>query len=195
MFNSKEITFQNRWLPFKMRPEGQPDKPEQIRELKAVEGVADRLRLVAFAEVQARDIFRYGAEKFKDIAPANWIEEWHRFAEVEERHAQMLLNRMSEIGADPGARFVSDKLWRLCKLAEDPILFLFLLSSAEERGMEAGFILGEQMKAVDPTSAAVFAQIASEEVEHVDFAKSALAGHEFNSLRERAKATNALLYI
>lgn len=191
MFNSKEISFQNRWLPFKVRDE----KPEQIRELKAADGVADRLRLVAFAEVQARDIFRMGAERFAGVAPDNWLEEWKRFADVEERHAQMLLNRMSDLGFDPGARFVSDKLWRLCKLADDPILFLFLLSSAEERGMEAGFILGEQMKAVDAESAAVFAQIASEEVEHVEFAKLALAGHEFNVLRERAKATNALLYV
>jgi uncharacterized ferritin-like protein (DUF455 family) len=191
MFNSKEITFQNKWLPFKVRDE----KPELIRALTAPEGVADRLRLVAFAEVQARDIFRFGADQFKGIAPAEWIEEWLRFADVEERHAQMLLNRMSDLGADPGARFVSDKLWRLCKLAGDPILFLFLLSSAEERGMEAGFILGEQMKAVDAESAAVFAQIASEEVEHVDSAKAALAGHEFEALRERAKATNSLLYV
>lgn len=103
----------------------------------------------------------------------------------------MLLDRMQELGIDPGARTVSDKLTKLCEAAEDPILFLFLLSSAEERGMEAGFVLGEQMKAVDARSAAIFAQIASEEVEHVEMAKNALAKESSLELQARARAVSA----
>lgn len=183
---SSTITFENHWSPFRL------GKPDAIRALSTPEGVADRLRVVAFAELQARDAFRWGAERFPE-APAEWREEWLRFAEVEDRHAQMLLSRMAELGIDPAARAVSDKLTRLCRKAEDAVTFLFLLSSAEERGMEAGFVLGQQMLAYDPISAAIFAQIAEEEVEHVESAKRALASEPIDPLRERARNLSALL--
>ncbi len=182
------MTFANHWHPFVLTQ----GKPEPTRALTAAEGVADRLRLVAFAELQARDAFRWGAERFPE-APEAWRQDWLRFAEVEDRHAQMLLTRMEELGVDPGARTVSDKLTRLCRKAEDPVLFLFLLSSAEERGMEAGLVLGQQMTAVDAASAALFQQIAAEEVEHVASAKAALEGQDPIALREHARALSALL--
>ncbi len=178
---SPEIHHANGYHPFRL------GKPDTIRPLSAPEGVADRLRVVAMAELQARDLFRYGAERFGALVPTLWGEHWRRFAEVEDRHAQMLLTRMGELGVDPAARLVSDKLTRLCRATEDPVLFLFLLSSAEERGMEAGNVLGKQMRAVDPASAALFAQIAEEEVEHVDSAHQALAPFALPELRERAR--------
>lgn len=185
---SAEITKQNQWKPFRLAERG-----DAIRALQAPEGVADRLRLVAFAELQARDAFRSGAARFEGQIPEELRQHWLRFAEVEDRHAQMLLARMAEMGVDPGARSVSDKLTRLCDKAEDPILFLFLLASAEERGMEQGKILGELMRKVDETSARIFLQIADEEVEHVEVAQAALAPHDQDQLRERARAVNALL--
>lgn len=184
--HSSDFTFLNNWGSFSI------GKPEAIRALATPEGVADRLRVVAFAELQARDAFRYGAERFPEV-PVEWREAWLRFADVEDRHAQMLLYRMAELGVEPGARRVSDKLTRLCRKADDAITFLFLLSSAEERGMEAGQILGEQMKAYDPASAALFAQIAEEEVEHVETANSQLAGVELEPLRVRAREISASL--
>ena len=184
---SKSIHFDSGYLPF--RPTA--GKPDGVRPLGAVGGVEDRLRLVAFAELQARDLFRYGAERFSASALPGWRETWLRFAEVEDRHAQLLLSRMHELGFAPGARTVSDKLSRLCRATDDVVLFLFLLSSAEERGMEAGVILGEQMQKVDATSAALFAQIAREEVEHVDAARAALAPYDAENLKERARLLSA----
>lgn len=186
MWNSKEITRDKLWTPFRV----DPVKTDVIRALTAAEGVADRLRLVAFAELQARDAFAYGAAKFKEEVPADWIRAWEEFAKVEDRHAQMLLTRMYELGVDPGARLVSEKLTRLCLAAKDAVTFLFILASAEERGMEAGEILGAQMVAVDEVSAAIFAQIAKEEVEHVAMSKEALASYSYEELRERARQVN-----
>jgi uncharacterized ferritin-like protein (DUF455 family) len=183
---SQDFTYHNGWKGFSL------GKPEAIRALSSAEGVADRLRVVAFAELQARDAFRYGAERFPE-APADWREAWLRFAEVEDRHAQMLLSRMQELGVEPGGRVVSDKLTRLCRKAEDPITFLFLLASAEERGMEAGQVLGEQMKAYDAVSAALFAQIAAEEVEHVETAQAQLVGGDINALKAKARELSASL--
>lgn len=189
MWNSIDISFENKWAPFNVHPK----KTDVIRALTAREGVADRLRLVAFAELQARDAFAWGAKKYQGIAPSEWIEAWSQFSLVENKHAQMLLNRMSELEVDPGARTVSDKLIRLCYASPDPVIFLFLLASAEERGMDSGNILGEQMKSVDPISAEIFLEIAREEVEHVEMAKKALAPYMHLDLRERARAINASL--
>jgi uncharacterized ferritin-like protein (DUF455 family) len=125
-------------------------------------------------------------ERFPE-APTEWLDRWREFAKVEDRHAQMLLSRMHELQIDPGARKVTDKLYRMCLRAPDPTLFLFLLSSAEERGMEAGFTLGKQMQAVDPISARIFQTIAQEEVEHVEMANSALSGLDLDNLRQRAR--------
>ncbi|MGZ3705842.1 MAG: hypothetical protein ACXWP1_07895, partial [Bdellovibrionota bacterium] len=68
--------FGNSYSPF--RPTG--GKPDYVRPLDGKGGVEDRLRLVAFAELQARDLFRYGASKFAGVAPEAWISDWLRFA-------------------------------------------------------------------------------------------------------------------
>lgn len=190
MWDARKITAENKWQPFKTTQE----KPDVVRALGAPGGVADRLRLVAFAELQARDTFLWGAKHFADSAPAAWTDAWIRFAEVENKHAQMLLTRMEELGVHAGERTVSDRLSQLCFAAKDPLLFLFLISSAEERGMEAGNLLGKQMRDVDATSAAIFQQIAEEEVEHVDMANAELAAHDKNVLKELAKAHHYTLF-
>jgi uncharacterized ferritin-like protein (DUF455 family) len=184
---SKDIHFGNGYAPF--RPTG--GRPDGVRALGSTGGIEDRLRLVAFAELQARDLFLYGYERFSGHAPSAWTNSWRRFAEVEDRHAQMLLSRMEELGQSPGARTVSDKLSRLCRATDDAVLFLFLLSSAEERGMDAGFVIGEQMRQTDSVSAEIFAQIAREEVEHVDAARGFLAPFSAAGLQERARALSA----
>ena len=166
-------------------------KPDSVRPLANAGGVEDRLRLVAFAELQARDLFRYGANRFSENV--DWAASWSRFAEVEDRHAQMLLHRMEELGLDLGARTVSDKLSRLCRAADDPVLFLFLLSSAEERGMEAGFVLGREMAKVDPVSARLFEQIAQEEVEHVEAARLFLSPFSQAGLQAQARHLSGIL--
>jgi uncharacterized ferritin-like protein (DUF455 family) len=186
MIRACTINPQTAWKPFLIKERG-----DTIRPLNGPEGVADRLRLVAFAEVQARDAFFWGAEHFAGQIPEDWRSTWIRFAEVEERHANLLLQRLVDIGGDVGARAVSDKLSRLCRAAEDPIHFLFLLSSAEERGMESGLLLGKQMESVDAISAKIFQQIAEEEVEHVEAANIALAPFNKEELKAQARLINA----
>ncbi len=187
--NASEINYSSHWAPFQVKGL----KPENVRPLESGAGVEDRLRLVAFAELQARDLFRMGAERFRGSAPSEWIETWLRFAEVEERHAQMLLTRMASLGHKPGARSVSCKLWHLCLRAETSEDFLFRLSSAEERGMEAGFILGRDMASIDAESALIFRQIAEEEVEHVEMATRALAPFSIDQMRAKAREINSLV--
>jgi uncharacterized ferritin-like protein (DUF455 family) len=151
---SSDIKQENQWQPFRLAERG-----DAIRAMNGTDGVADRLRLVAFAELQARDAFRSGAARFEGAIPEELRQTW----------------------------------LRLCEKATDPIVFLFLLSSAEERGMEQGKLLGEQMLQVDEASARIFLQIAEEEVEHVQMARDALASYDLNLLRDQARAVNALL--
>jgi uncharacterized ferritin-like protein (DUF455 family) len=184
MINALSINFENNWNPYRIAP-----KQDMIRALGAPEGVADRLRVVAFAELQARDSFQWAADFFTE-APPEWRERWREFAAVENRHAQMLLDRAGELGVRLDERAVSDKLSRLCRVARDPVLFLFMISSAEERGMEAGFTIGEQMKPYDEVSAGIFRTIAEEEVEHVEMANKVLSGYNLEELKERARAAN-----
>ncbi len=186
-FKASDIEITNLWAPFRL------GKPDYVRPMGAREGVSDRLRLVAFAELQARDMFLWGAERYASEAPEALIAQWRAFATVENRHAQMLLDRMAELSVEPGERIVSDKLSRLCLKSNDPSIFLFLLSSAEERGMEAGFVLGEQMFPYDEVSARIFKQIAEEEVEHVEAANTAMAGLDLEALRVQARAINQML--
>lgn len=184
---STSILPANAWHPFRLGPKAEP-----VRALTHAEGVADRLRVVAFAELQAREAFLLGARRFPE-APARWRDAWVSFAAVEDRHARMLLQRMEELGVEPGGRLVSDRIWQLCQAAPDWELFFFLLASAEERGMESGFTLAKLMQPVDATSAALFEQIAREEVEHVELAKAAIGSLPADAMQARARSLNATL--
>ncbi len=181
MYIARDINEQNSWSPFKLAA-----KAEVIRPLQSKEGIADRLRTVAIAELLARDAFSWGVRQFPE-APQEWLDLWTSFEAIEDRHAQMLLDRMTALGVRAEDRVVSDKLSKLCRTATDPIIFWFLISTAEERGMEAGFLLGKQMHEYDAESAAIFKQIADEEVEHVESANKFLAGYDLEELRARAR--------
>lgn len=188
IYYSGGITEAGGWIPFQVAAQA-----DSVRALGVPGGVEDRLRLVAFAEIQARDLFRWGAERFAAEIPAAWGAKWREFAEVEDLHAQLLLTRMQELGLDPGARKVSNKLHRLCHSAADAVLFLFLLAGAEERGRDAGLVLGKQMQAVDAQSAALFRRIAEEEMEHVAMANHILSQYDVGMLRAKARACSAAL--
>ncbi|MCO5142295.1 MAG: hypothetical protein M9962_04300 [Oligoflexia bacterium] len=188
--NVESINYKNRWSPFRLS-----ERADSIGKLSQDNGVVDRLRLVCFAELQARDLFRYGAEKFKTIAPMEWIESWLQFAEVENRHGQMLWDRFIDLNGIIENRAVSNKLYRHCLSTEDHILFLFLLSSAEERGMESGYILSEQMDLIDKKSANIFKQIAEEEEEHVESATRFLKDYDLVMLKSEAIRTSKELQL
>jgi uncharacterized ferritin-like protein (DUF455 family) len=128
--------------------------------------VGDRLRAAAFAEIQAREAFVWGARVFTE-APEGLRLAWREFAAIEDRHLGWLLRRMQELGISVEERSVSDQLWRSlisCQNARD---FAFFMASAEERGRRAGERFREALAKRDPITAEIFGKIAEEEVEHI----------------------------
>ena len=176
------IRWDDSWKPFRVEP-----RAERMRALVNPEGVGDRLRAVAFAEIQARDGFLWGIKMFPD-APAEWRASWVAFAKMEEEHAQLLLDRAAALGVDLGARAVSDTLMRMFLRSTTAELFLYQIATAEERGMDIGLSMLEPMRAVDPASAAIFARIAHEEIDHVSTAKRFLSSFSLEKLQHQAQS-------
>lgn len=155
------------WEPFLILP--RTERPKSPRAITSKDGIGDRLRAAAFAEIQAYHAFIWAAETFTD-APALLRQNWKGLAIDEERHYGWLIVRMQELGIDPKERGVSDWLWSSligCKTAKE---FAVFIASSEERGRLAGVRFCEAMMSVDPTSAAIFGRIAEEEIEHVRLA-------------------------
>lgn len=155
------------WAPFKLAPKGEHAPPP--RSLQSREGVEDRLRSAAFAELQAREAFNWGADHFTD-APDGLRRAWKGLALAEERHLGWLIRRMNELGVKIDERAVSDQLWQSlisCQNARD---FAFYMASAEERGRRAGVRFHEAMAKHDPLTSEIFGKIAEEEVEHIRLA-------------------------
>jgi uncharacterized ferritin-like protein (DUF455 family) len=155
-------------------------RAEAPRALHTREGVGDRLRAAAFAEIQAREAFLWAFDFFVD-APADLRRAWKDLARAEDKHLGWLLKRMGELGIDATERQVSDHLWlslKTCKTAEE---FAIYMANAEERGRKAGerFHLG--LLQIDPVSAEIFGKIAEEELAHI-----ALAGRFFPEHWRRA---------
>ena len=155
------------WQPFEIAPPG--SSPQSSRSIDSSEGVGDRLRAAAFAEIQARDAFRWAAGKFEDAPPA-LREAWLSLAVEEEKHMNWLLTRMTELGLDVKARKVSDHLWHSlvsCKTARE---FAIYMANAEERGRQAGERFCQSLITKDPVTAQIFGKIAQEEVAHIQLA-------------------------
>lgn len=139
------------------------------RAIHSREGIGDRLRAAAFAEIQARDAFLWAAETFTE-APQALRTAWKGLAVAEERHLSWLLNRMTELGIDVADRRVSDQLWVSLTSCKTPSEFAHYMASAEDRGRRAGERFRDAMAQVDPTTAQIFGKIAEEEVEHIALA-------------------------
>jgi uncharacterized ferritin-like protein (DUF455 family) len=152
------------WSPFDVLPPGA--RTATPRGLSTVEGVGDRLRAAAFAELQAREAFLWGAERLPD-APDRLRATWRSLADAEDRHLGWLLARMAELGVDPAGRPVSDALWRSLTGCVDARSFAVWMADAEERGRRAGERFGRVLAEHDAASAAIFAKIAEEEVAHI----------------------------
>jgi uncharacterized ferritin-like protein (DUF455 family) len=157
----------SQWEPFIVASDqGRGDPP---RSLDSPEGVGDRLRTAAFAEVQARDAFLWAADFFAD-APNPLRQTWRALAQAEQRHLDWLRRRMEELGVGVAERKVSDQLWyslQSCKSAEE---FAIYMASAEERGRKAGERFHLALLTKDPVTAEIFRKIAEEEVEHIALA-------------------------
>ncbi|HEY1068448.1 MAG TPA: DUF455 family protein, partial [Pirellulales bacterium] len=155
------------WKPFLILP--RDVRPAAPRDIKTVEGIGDRLRTAAFAEIQARDAFLWAADRFQD-APPGLADAWRKLAADEERHMNSLLRRMTELGLDVQERGVSDWLWVSLMTCESARGFATFMAGAEERGRKAGVRFYETLAQTDPVSAEIFRVIAEEEVEHINLA-------------------------
>lgn len=140
--------------------------PPKIRSLNTPEGLADRLRLVAFAERQAFHAFNDAIQRFPD-APQGLLEAWKWVALEEAKHESWLVNRLNEMGQDISAVPVSLSLYHSllkCPTARD---FAFYIADAEERGRVGAEKFAQSLAERDPQTAAIFKQIALEEREHI----------------------------
>ncbi len=156
------------WSPF--IPCAPDQRPKSPRSLCSREGVGDRLRAAAFAEIQARDAFLWAADHYAD-APEGLPRAWRALAREEDKHLGWLMGRMAELDVDPGGRQVSDQLWRslmACATARD---FAQWMAGAEERGRRAGERFCRELGRTDPISAEIFGRIAAEEVAHIRLAE------------------------
>lgn len=155
------------WEPFHLL--SKDDRTLPSRPMETVDGVGDRLRTAAFAEIQAHYAFLWAAENFQD-APNALREDWKTLAREEEKHLGWLLYRMQEIGVDVKDRGVWDALWYSLITCKTPKDFAVFMASAEERGRRAGERFAQALHRFDPHSARIFGQIAREEVSHIELA-------------------------
>ena len=155
------------FAPFKVAPCSQHgDAP---RAISSLEGIGDRLRAAAFAELQAEAAFTWAANTLTD-APPLLIETWKELAHAERRHRNWLMNRLVELGIDPAEKQVSDLLWHSLVACTTAQGFAHYMASAEERGRKAGERFYLAMREVDLKSAEIFKKIADEEVAHIETA-------------------------
>lgn len=155
------------WAPFAVLPRA--ERAKGPRAIVSREGIGDRLRAAAFAEIQAYYAFLWAAARFDD-APEALRANWRGLALAEERHLGWLLGRMAELGIDVRERGVSDWLWSSLVKCASAREFAIHIANSEERGRVAGARFCEAMMAVDPVSATIFGKIAEEEVEHIRLA-------------------------
>ena len=152
------------WAPFAVC---EPDEfPPAPRGINTPEGLGDRLRVAAFAELQAREAFRWAADTLLD-ASAPLRAAWRRIADDEHRHLELLLGRMAELGVKPEARPVSDRLWRSLRACKSTREFVPYMRTAEERGRAAEESFRRSLAERDPVTAALFGKIADDEAEHI----------------------------
>jgi len=140
------------------------------RSIQSIEGIGDRLRAAAFAEIQAREAFLWASENFTDIPPT-LKHDWQTLAKEEDKHMNWLLNRLADLKQNVKARAVSTRLWESFIACETAERFAQFMASAEERGRQAGERFYENLKEIDPISAAIFKQIALEEISHIELAR------------------------
>ncbi len=127
------------------------------------------MRTAAFAEFQAIAAFTWAAKEFTD-APDGLRREWLRMIPEEQKHYDIIVARMNELGFSLTDRPVSHGLWDSlaeCTTARD---FCLRIVSAEERGRQAGLRLIKFLTGHDPTTVAVFQEIVDDEVAHVALA-------------------------
>lgn len=147
------------------------EKPPRPRPLGTPGGLADRMRTAAFAERQAVHAFTWATGFFQDV-PEALREQWLLLIPEEEKHFRLIMERMGELGFDPAERPVTTRLWDSLKSCTSGEIFCCRMAGAEERGRLAGVQLSEYLAERDPRTAAVFSEIAQDELAHVKLAET-----------------------
>jgi len=155
------------WSPFRIC--GPDERPLYSRDLHTLEGVGDRLRTAAFAEIQAREAFLWAAEVFPD-ASDDLKRSWKNLAHAEQKHLTWLLTRMNELGLDVAERPMGLGLWHSLMKCTTAREFAIYIANAEERGRKAGVKFEQSLREADPVSAEIFGKIAEEEIAHIELA-------------------------
>lgn len=159
------------WNLFRLAPSG--EKADLPRSLDTLEGIGDRLRSAAFAEIQARDAFHWATQYFatRETLPQELLDAWTELAHAEQKHLLWLLDRMDELGLRVQDRRVSDQLWLSLVTCTSAKEFTHFMASAEERGRRAGLRFHEALLKKDPVTATIFGKIAEEEISHIALAQ------------------------
>jgi uncharacterized ferritin-like protein (DUF455 family) len=139
------------------------------RPMESPGGLADRMRTAAFAEKQAILAFTWAIGRFQDV-PQALRDDWARLVPEEEKHYHLIVDRMAELGFSLTEKPVSTRLWESLEECETGKEFCLRISGAEERGRQAGVLLVEYLKDKDPVTAAIFEEIVTDEVAHVQLA-------------------------
>lgn len=157
------------WNEFLISDSSRPLPPP--RSISTPEGIGDRLRAAAFAELQARDAFLWASENLPDVSD-ELRSAWKRLADEEHKHMGWLLRRLEELGFGIRDREVSDRLWNSLTSCSSVFEFAEFMAGAEERGRRAGESSFASLHQSDPVSAAIFRKIAEEEIAHIEFGRS-----------------------
>lgn len=152
------------WEPFVLCARG--ERPPRPRAITLSEGLGDRLRTAAFAELQAVRAFGWALSRFDDLPPG-LRDDYARLIQQEERHFALIMDRMAELGVNPAERPVWPAIWESVGKCDTGEQFCHYIANAEERGRQAGIQLCRALRDSDPKTAAIFQSIVDEEEEHV----------------------------
>lgn len=166
------VSIQPNWETFQILPAG--EKLPYLRALSTPEGLGDRLRFVAFAELQAAHAFHYAPEVFA-LVPHEVKTIWKTLAKEERKHYGWLIQRMHELNVSIPERPVNLALWSSFQKCSTAKQFADFMANAEDRGKTAGHLFYETLKPIDAKTAEIFHQIALEEEEHIELAKQVFA--------------------
>lgn len=147
------------------------ERRPKLRPLTTLEGLGDRMRTAAFAEYQAIEAFRWAADRFEDV-PRQLRDDWRAQVREEIKHHELICARMKELGIGLRDRPVSSRLSESLKECSSGKEFCLKMAGAEERGRQAAIRLIEALADRDPVTAAIFQEIADDEVAHVALAKT-----------------------
>ena len=152
------------WEPFVLAtPKQKAPFPDPISH---PEGLGDRLRIAAFAELQAARAFSWAAEHFSDVSEAV-VAGWQRQIPEEKLHFRLIMERMNNLGVHPQQKPVSAQLSEnlyTCATGRD---FAITIATAEHKGRLAALKMASFLEHRDPITAQVFLRIAHDEIAHI----------------------------